>query len=55
MLREYLIKLLKKAVETFILYWFTQIEPHLVLLYNIVKVSTNQYFDYKTSILSFHS
>ena len=46
-LKEYLIKPLKRHVETLGLYYFTQIELHLVLLYSTVKGSTNQNFDYK--------
>ena len=46
-LKEYLIKPPKKDIETLGLYWFTQIELRLVLLYEIVKCSTNQNFDYK--------
>ena len=46
-LKEYSIKPLKRDVEILGLYWFTQTELRPVLLYAIVKGSTNKKFDYK--------
>jgi len=47
-------KLLRREVETLGLYWFTQPELRPILLYKIVKGSSNQH-DYKTSVMAYHS
>ena len=46
-LKEYLNKQLKREVETVGSYQFTETELCLILVYTIVKGSTNQNFDYK--------